>query len=216
MEENMSKSRPKEFRPSILKINSLTEFEKWYWPVSEMTMFCKAKKIPYSGLKADLRKRIINYFSGSELVAEVKKKRSSWGTKTLSLSTIIDSDVSFGCNTREFFKKHIGSQFVCSAPFMDWVKENQGATLSDAIAFWYQHKSIEKTPGHRREIALCNNYLQYLRDLKDDNPSSSANDAKNCWKIKSRLPAHGGYIKYEKDDLQLLHTCKDLLEKNDG
>jgi len=193
------------FRPRLSEIDTFEEFDTWYWPVAEMQGFCRENGLAYSGLKADLRNRIGCHFRGDRLPREPQmKKPSSWATKELLAETEIDENISFGWNVRGFFKREIGPKFVCSGEFMSWVKSNTGRTLGDAVEYWYELNDRVSQPGFRREIARCNNYLQYLRDIRDANPELSQEEAKRCWAIKSRLPALTGYVIYEASDVDLL------------
>lgn len=200
-----------EFRPKLTEVDTFEDFDRWYWPVAEMQEFCRENGIPYTGLKADLRERLSCFFRGDPLPTLNKAKKSSWAKMDLHLDTVITEDISFGYNLRGFFKNEIGAKFVCSSVFMKWVKANPGRTLRQAVEYWYELHDLASKPGFRQEIDRCNNYLQYLRDIRDANPSLSQEDAKRCWDIKARLPADAGYVQYEKEDILLIeneHHCR--------
>ncbi|MEM1197203.1 MAG: DUF6434 domain-containing protein [Pseudomonadota bacterium] len=133
-----------------------------------------------------------------------RKSRFNWSNAELNEHTRITDNVSFGPNVRNWFKRRIGPAFVCHSDFMDWVRSNTGATLGDAIEAWYTLEKREAEPGFRHEIALCNNYLRYLRDARDDNPALSHEQAMECWHAKKLRPASDGFVIYEKDDLRFL------------
>lgn len=192
-------------RPRLSEIDTFEDFDNWYWPVSEMQSFCRENGLAYSGLKAELRNRLGCHFQGAPLPKEAKTtKRSSWAKKELYPETEIDENISFGWNVRGFFIREVGPQFVCSGEFMTWVKSNTGRTLGDAVKYWVELNERASSPGFRREIDRCNNYLQYLRDIRDKNPKLSQEEAKRCWTIKSRLPALKGYVECEATDVELL------------
>lgn len=192
-----------QFRPKLSEVDTFKEFDRWYWPVAEMQAFCRENGVPYTGLKAELRNRLSCFFRGEPLPAQGKAKKSSWAKMDLHFDTVITEDITFGCNVRGFFRKEIGQKFVCSSVFMKWVKANPGRTLGQAIEYWYELNDLVSEPGFRQEIDRCNNYLQYLRDIRDANPNLSQEDAKRCWDIKSRLPADAGYVHYEERDVLL-------------
>ena len=125
------------FRPKLTEISTFDAFDRWYWPVEEMQEFCRNVELPYSGTKEELRNRLGRYFRG-ETVPRTRhvKKPSSWAKKELSIETEIDQNISFGRNVRGFFLQEIGSKFVCSSDFMNWVKAHSGCTLGDAIEYW--------------------------------------------------------------------------------
>lgn len=193
-----------EYRPKLSEVDTFKEFDRWYWPVAEMQEFCRQNGIPYAGLKADLRERLSCFFRGDPLPKANKVKKTSWAKMDLHLDTVITEDISFGCNLRGFFKSEIGTKFVCSSVFMKWVKANPGLTLGQAVEYWYELNDLVTKPGFRQKIDRCNNYLQYLRDIRDANPNLSQEDAKHCWDIKARLPAEAGYVQYEKSDILLI------------
>ncbi|MEM8750374.1 MAG: DUF6434 domain-containing protein [Pseudomonadota bacterium] len=185
------------------------EFGIWYWPVSLLREICEGLNIPAAGNKADLRKRIeFALDNPNAALPKVEKhgprSRFKWSSEELSRDSIITDNVSFGPNVRNFFKREIGKRFVCHSDFMDWVKTNVGATLGDAILAWQALEDRKLDPTFRREIAECNNYLQYLRDIRDANTALTVADAKTCWDEKKIRPTIDGIVRYEKEDLRFL------------
>lgn len=201
--------RKSELRPEVDQNMSRAEFERWYWPVSELTKFCEHLGVSKSGRKADLRERVSLALDGckSALSAAIDAGNQdgfNWKREVLSLDTRITDSIKFGPNVRSFFKSQIGAKFVCHSDFMDWVKTNSGRTLQDAIYAWHVLEERRNDTRFRREIAECNNYLQYLRDIRDDNPNMSLDDAKRCWDQKKVRPAKDGVVVYEEEDLRLI------------
>lgn len=196
-------------RPPVDRRMSRAEFERWYWPVSELLKFCEQLHLPKSGRKKDLRERISKCLAGIQppqtILAERKIRDDfDWKSAKLSRETAITESITFGPNVRRFFKSQIGSKFVCHSDFMEWVKTNIGLTLSDAVEAWHMLEARKSDPEFRREIAECNNYLQYLRDFRDSNPTRSIGDAKECWDQKKLRPAEDGRVIYQVDDLQFI------------
>lgn len=198
-----------ETRPEFSIDMTADEFERWYWPVSILKAACEELGLPATGLKAELRGRVAFALRHPDmpLPKPAKAKATSrfkWGKAELSLQTLITDNVSFGPNVRGFFKSEIGKAFVCHGDFMAWVKANVGATLQDAVEAWHYLEARKEDPAFRREIASCNNYLQYLRDLRDHHPDLSLDEAKKCWDEKKRRPAQNGFVVYDADDLRFL------------
>lgn len=196
-----------QIRPEVDHRMTRAEFERWYWPVSELVKFCERLDIPKSGRKAELRNRVAIILDGGELPPLVSnkdaiKERFDWRKATLTLQTPITDTITFGPKVRGFFKSQIGSKFVCHSDFMDWVKTNVGLTLGDAVNAWFVLEDRKDDPSFRREIAACNNYLQYLRDFRDANPEHTLDVAKHCWDQKKLRPAKHGFVIYEGSDLQ--------------
>lgn len=194
-------------RPEPRRDLSPADFEMWYWPVAELRTFCDLLGLPASGRKHNLRARVAAALGGEPAPAPDRKPKArfNWARADLTEDTIITEGVSFGPNLRGFFTRAIGPGFVCHGDFMDWVKANAGQTLGDAITAWHLLEARKSDPAFRREIAECNNYLQYLRDIRDAHPELSLESAKSCWMAKSRRPAPGGTVRYEASDLALLN-----------
>ncbi|MEO1657331.1 MAG: DUF6434 domain-containing protein [Pseudomonadota bacterium] len=195
-----------QLRPNPEDVADLEAFSPWYWPVDHLHAFCDRLGLSKSGTKAVLRARVAEAFGGPPASAQTKPKRSgfSWSRETLTTKTVITSDVSFGPNVRKFFAAAIGPSFVCHGDFMAWMRSNPGETLGTAIEMWKVMEARKDDPGFRREIAEGNNYLQYLRDLRDAHPDVSLDDAKACWDEKKIRPAQNGRVVFEADDLRFI------------
>lgn len=194
-----------QLRPEATPWMSRAEFERWYWPVSELQSLCSTLGVSKAGSKAELRARAAAALAGETLPAPRRKKRKTkWSAIRLTRETVITEDISFGPAVRGFFKQEIGPSFVCHSDFMDWMRQNSGATFDDAIAAWHMLDERKLDPDFRREIASCNNYLQYLRDIRDAHPELSLDQAKQCWDAKKIRPAMNGFVIYEPGDLCFL------------
>ncbi|MEM9870803.1 MAG: DUF6434 domain-containing protein [Pseudomonadota bacterium] len=183
---------------------SAAAFDRWYWPADALRAFCERLGIPAAGTKAALRARVLAALAGEPLPAAPKRSCTStfnWAKAELTPHTVITDSISFGPNVRRYFKAAIGPKFSCHSDFMDWMRANAGATLADAVVAWTTLEARKDDPGFRREIATCNNYLQYLRDARDAYPELSLEDAKACWDAKKIRPAPGGYVRFEPGDL---------------
>jgi hypothetical protein len=119
----------------------------------------------------------------------------------LELNTIITDSYTNGPNTRQFFKEHCGERFHFSIPFMDFMKNNCGKTLQDAINEWKRLDELSKYKNFKSEIPEGNQYNKYIRDFFADNPNMTINQARHFWKLKRSLPL-GRHI-YERTDLEL-------------
>jgi hypothetical protein len=197
-----------ELRPSFNTKMPANDFDNWYWSKEDLTSFCEQLGLTASGSKEHLRLRVLSSLPGGNPIAAKKTRRASsncfdWANAVLTGDTILTSDVTFGRNFRAFMKSQIGTKFQCHGDFMAWVKDNPGRTLNEAVETWQQLEARKKIPGFRRDIAVCNNYLRYLRDFQDRNPDRSYDDAKACWHYKKLRPASAGYVVYATGDLEL-------------
>ncbi|MEM8617716.1 MAG: DUF6434 domain-containing protein [Pseudomonadota bacterium] len=205
----MVMSTQDDLRPAFDRRMTAAEFSRWYWGVSDLKAACEALALPCSGRKQELRDRVYYALPDAPTAPpepKIPRRKSTfkWASERLTLETVITDNVSFGPNVRGFFAQEIGRNFVCHGDFMAWVKANVGLTLKDAVAAWHMLEARKDDPAFRREIADCNNYLQYLRDLRDANPLVSLDEARHCWDQKKLRPAAEGRVIYEPSDLRFL------------
>ncbi|MEM6760836.1 MAG: DUF6434 domain-containing protein [Pseudomonadota bacterium] len=192
-------------RPPISADLSADAFERWYWPVDQLKALCEMLGLSAAGSKAELRARLafaLRHPTATPPRPTRKKRgRFNWAKESLTRDTVITETVSFGPNVRRFFQAEIGASFVCHGDFMDWMRNAAGATLGDAIVAWHMLEDRKADPAFRREIAACNNYLQYLRDARDRHPDLSQDAAKRCWDYKKIRPASDGIVIFEDSDI---------------
>jgi Domain of unknown function (DUF6434)/SAP domain-containing new25 len=194
-------------RPNIEKIQTGEELKKWYWLKQELVNYCKLTNLSYTGSKFDILERIANVLDNG--IATTEKKFSSgkktskfvWSKAILSLETVITDSYTNGNNTRKFFIQHCGDKFHFSIPFMNFMKNNCGKTLQDAVNEWQRLEQQRKTKDFKSEIPEGNQYNKYIRDFFSDNPTMNIEQARHFWKLKRSLPL-GRHI-YEKEDLEL-------------
>jgi Domain of unknown function (DUF6434)/SAP domain-containing new25 len=194
-------------RPDINEIKTGNEFKRWYWLKQELVDFCKRTQLSYVGAKFDILERIANALdkgiATTEKIQQSGKPTSKfvWSKSLLSLDTVITDSYTNGPNTRKFFKHHCGDKFHFSIPFMDFMKNNCGKTLQDAVNEWQSLSKQRKDKNFKSEIPEGNQYDKYIRDFFADNPSMTIEQARHFWKLKRSLPL--GKDKYEKSDLRL-------------
>ena len=142
-------------RPSFEKIKSFDEFSKYYWYREELVKICRQLGICASGYKAELNKRIEEYFNGKLCGKELKisEKRhshckSKCPVKELSLETsLIECDFRFIQEFRDFFSVQTGiKKFKFNADMVASVRkvretEDRAFTLGDLLDVFYGKKS---------------------------------------------------------------------------
>ena len=194
-------------RPDICDIQTGHELKRWYWLKQELVDFCKLTNLSYVGAKFDILERIATVLDKG--VSKIEKVQRSdkptskfvWSKSVLTLETVITDSYTNGQNTRFFFKEHCGDKFHFSIPFMNFMKNNCGKTLKDAINEWHRLNNQSKDENFKSEIPTGNQYNKYLRDFFADNPSMTVEQARQFWKLKRGLPL-GRHI-YERTDLEL-------------
>lgn len=192
-------------KPTLDKDISLEDFNDFYWLKEELTTFCKAVGIQSSGSKMELTQKIQYYLSTGETPPTPKKENTAkskfdWNNEPLSNDTIITDNYKNTENVRAFFVEQIGPHFSFNVAFMDWMKQNQGKTLNDAVQEWERIRAIKKDKNHKTEIGVQFEYNRYMRAFLSDNPNLTSRDAMKFWKLKS---SQRGTHEYEKSDLNL-------------
>jgi Domain of unknown function (DUF6434)/SAP domain-containing new25 len=194
-------------RPAINEIETGDELKRWYWLKQELVDFCKQTQLSYVGAKFDILERIA--LALDQGIGQIEQRppsnkptsKFSWSRSVLSLDTVITDSYTNGQNTRSFFKQHCGDKFHFSIPFMNFMKNNCGKTLKDAVDEWHRLDKVSKDKHFKSEIPAGNQYNQYIRDFFADNPTMTIEEARYFWKLKRRLPL--GRHLYEKTDLNL-------------
>lgn len=193
-------------RPKLDKNVSSRDFKDFYWLKKELVSFCKENNLKSSGGKIEIANRIIHFLETGKRTKNVKDKidkpisNFDWNCARLNLETKITDNYKNTENVRAFFTSEIGKHFKFNVLFMNWMKQNIGKTLHDAIIEWNRINLIKKDKNFKSEIGIQFEYNSYMRDFLKDNPNMTANDARKYWKLKRETR---GSKKYTKEDLQL-------------
>ena len=194
-------------RPDIKDIKTGSELKLWYWLKQELVDYCKVMNLSYVGAKFHILERIANKLDNSDNI-NIKPRNSirqiskfDWHSDELTLETILTDNYKNTQNVRRFFQQHCGDKFHFSIPFMDFMKNNCGKTLQDAINEWQRLNEQRMDKNFKSEIPTGNQYNKYVRDFFTDNPNMTIEQARHFWKLKRGLPL-GRHI-YEKTDLEL-------------
>ncbi len=191
-------------RPQINSIKSSGEFAQWYWLKEELVAYCRKQGLKVSGNKLELTRRIKRFITTgdrTEPVQSVRKKTSTfdWHADPLTPSTKITDSYKNTQNVRRFMKSQIGESFHFSVPLMQWVKENEGKSLKDLVAYYNSLQVAKKQAGYQSEIPPSNEYNRYTRDFLADNPELSIAQARKCWAYKRSVR---GSNKYQHSDIK--------------
>lgn len=193
-------------RPKLDKNISLKDFKDFYWLKEELVLFCKENNLNSSGGKIEIANRINHFLETGERIESVKdkveklKSNFDWNVKELNRETIITDNYKNTENVRAFFMSEIGKHFKFNVLFMNWMKQNVGKTLNDAIAEWNRIYLLKKDKDYESPIDSQFEYNTYMRDFLKDNPNMTANDARKYWMLKRETR---GSKKYTKQDLEL-------------
>jgi hypothetical protein len=195
-------------RPNITTIKTGEELKNWYWLKEELVDFCKQIQLSYLGSKFEILERIASKLDNKITTKPEKKSQTAkhttafnWSKAVLSVDTVITDSYTNGPNSRKFFKEQCGDKFHFSISLMNFIKNNCGKTLQDAIDEWHRLNEQKKDKNFKSEIPEGNQYNKYIRDFFADNPTMTMQQARHFWKLKRNLPL-GRHI-YEKSDLDL-------------
>ena len=191
-------------RPKLNKDITVTDFKEFYWLKEELINFCRTENIDRKGGKIELSLRIEEYLkTGKKIKSDKNKKPTSkfdWNNEILNLNTIITDNYKNTENVRLFFSKHIGNHFKFNVKFMNWMKQNIGLNLEDAVIEWNKIRTDSKENKSPKSIAPQFEYNKYIRDFLKDNSNKTKAEAIEFWKIKKLM--RGDNI-YKKSDLRL-------------
>ena len=199
-------------RPELNKNISIEDFREFYWLKAELVQFCKKEGLSKQGGKIQIANRIEDYLKTGKKDRNLAKKgrkpisRFNWKIEELSLKTLITDNYKNTENVRSFFQKQVGKKFKFHVPFMNWMKQNTGKTLDDAVNKWKAIELENKDNKHRKEIAPQFEYNRYIRDFLQENPHKTKKVAIQVWKIKRSM--RGDNV-YRKSDLKLLRNLPD-------
>jgi hypothetical protein len=193
-------------RPELDEIRTGAELKRWYWLKQELVDFCKREKISSIGAKFEILERIarrldVGFSAEEKIMSSKPTSKFVWSKALLSLDTVITDSYKNGPNARKFFKHHCGEKFHFSIQFMDYMNNNCGKTLKDAIDEWNRLNEQSKDKNYKSKIPSGNQYNKYIRDFFADNPTMTMEQARHFWKLKRSLPL--GRHSYEKSDLEL-------------
>ena len=174
-------------------------FRKWYWLKEELVAFCRDNGLPTNGSKTELTERISYFLDTGKVLCSNTSKRAAAKVTSLSLDSIIETDIVCSEVHRAFFKEQIGESFSFNVAFQKWLKTNAGKTYREAVAAYYE--ILEAKKNTKTSIDKQFEYNSYVRDFFEANKGRSLDDAIKCWKYKKSLPGHN---RYEDSDLDAL------------
>ena len=123
-------------RPVLNKEINPDTLDSYYWYRKELQSFAKELGLSQAGGKFAIHDRIGHYLrTGLVMLPGRSKVESKFdgNNEKLNLDTVITDNCK---NVRLFFKQQPGAGFKFSIDFMNFMKDNVGATLADAIQYY--------------------------------------------------------------------------------
>ena len=171
-------------RPELTKELTLLEFQQNYWLKEELTAFCRGQNLPTSGGKVEITNRIKEYLAGSKATKPLLKKKSL-NTMPKTFHRDMHIGVGWHCSQdlRAVFETEIGTNFHFNGVMRDFIKNETGKTLQDAInAYKTDLASVKE-----KEISGQFEYNRHIRDFYKSHPGSTLKEAIKAWKeLKDR------------------------------
>ncbi|MEM6889367.1 MAG: DUF6434 domain-containing protein [Pseudomonadota bacterium] len=195
-------------RPPIDSFSAGAELRKWYWLKSELVAYAKTLRLRTTGGKFTVLDRIAHHLDTGELTwsgdkQDKPKSTFDWHSAPLTPDTIITDSYRNSQNVRRFFKAHADESFKFNIALMNWMRDNTGRTLADAIEAYHYFKAEAARPGYKSQIAHHNQFNQYTRDFLADNPDLGMAEVRRFWALKRDQPAPNGRHTYDRSDLDL-------------
>lgn len=171
-------------RPELTKEITLLEFQQNYWLKEELTAFCRGHNLPTSGGKVEITHRINDYLAGSKITKPlIKKKSVNSMPKTFNRDMRIGDGWHCSQELRAFFEAEIGAGFHFNGLMRDFIKNEAGKTLQDAMDAY----KADLASGVEKEIGSQFEYNRHIRDFYKSHPGASLKDAIQAWKkLKDR------------------------------
>ena len=192
-----------EKRPELNKNISIEDFRDFYWLKKELVHFCRVEGLSTQGGKIQIANRIEMYLKtgrkvGPSKVNKVKPtSQFDWNSEKLTPTTIITDNYKNSENVRAFFQNQIGSTFKFNVMFMNWMKQNTGKTLAEAVQEWHNIEARKKEG--RKEIAPQFEYNRYIRDFLEANPDKTKAEAIQYWNVKRSMRGDNQYRQTDLD-----------------
>ncbi|MEM6586728.1 MAG: DUF6434 domain-containing protein [Pseudomonadota bacterium] len=190
----MTNHSSEEQRPALVDVTTGAELMRWYWLKEELVAGARHHGVSSSGSKAELTERLARFLDTGEMQKPTQRRVSSsfdWAKADLSPETVITDSYRNGPNVRAFFKEHYGPSFTFNIAFMQWMRDNVGKTLADAVEARRQIAARERVT--KPAIPKGNQYNAYTRAFFKANPDKTASDARACWAWKRSQPGSNAY-----------------------
>ncbi|MBL1082313.1 hypothetical protein JK359_10010 [Streptomyces actinomycinicus] len=188
MNENQNTSTTAaEIRPPLTPGLTGAELLRWYWTLDELTALARAMNVARHGGKAALTARLAAALDGLPLPAAPDRRRPA----TAQLAEPVDGDTVIPAGQRcsqvlrRYFVEAIGPGFHFDAFMRDFIAQNPGRTLADAVAHWHATRPDAARP---REIGEQFEYNRFTSAWHRQNPGGTRDQARRAWLAHRALP----------------------------
>ncbi|EBA10644.1 DUF6434 domain-containing protein [Roseobacter sp. CCS2] len=191
-------------RPDIAQCQDAASFRQWYYLKQELVTYARSKGIKTTGGKFEIADRIAYFLDHGKAPLEVKQanrvtSKFDWHSEVLTPNTVITDSYKNTQNMRRFMQAAIPG-FKFSIPFMDWMKDNAGLTLANAVDAAKQIEA-DKKAGKKQPNQPHNQYNAYTRAYFAHVPDGTQKELRRLWALRRQQP--GPYV-FAPKDLDLL------------
>ena len=161
-----------------------TELQRWYWTKAELTDLARTLGVSTSGSKIELTDRLAATLDGLPLPASQmpRKHRSRQLAGPVSRDTVIPEGQRSSQVLRTFFETEIGSSFRFDRAMREFIANNAGATLGEAVDHWHA------TRGKEYEIEPQFELNRFTRRWYAENPGGTRQQLDEAWQRYRSLP----------------------------
>ncbi|MEU6064776.1 DUF6434 domain-containing protein [Streptomyces sp. NPDC047082] len=193
MNENRNTSTTAgECRPALTADLTGAELLRWYWTLDELTGLARTLGVARHGGKVALTARLAAALDGLPLPGAPVRR----GPATAQLAEPVDADTVIPAGQRcsqvlrRYFVEAIGPGFHFDAFMRDFIAQNPGRTLADAVAHWHTTRPDAARP---REIDEQFEFNRFTSAWHRQNPAGTRAQALEAWYAHRALPkAPGG------------------------
>ena len=171
-------------RPELTNSISVEDFGDYYWLKTELLDFCRQQGLPTSGSKQEVAERITHFLQTGEAMSakpRASNRSSQAMPETLTRETMIGSGWRCSQALRAFFEAEIGPGFHFNKVMRDFIKNETGKTLQDAIVAWETEK---QNSAPRTEIEPQFEYMRHMREYFRMHPEGTREEALKAWHDK--------------------------------
>ncbi|MFE1409647.1 DUF6434 domain-containing protein [Streptomyces sp. NPDC058746] len=188
MSTNMEESRPA-LTPQL----SGAELRRWYWTLAELSTLAREMGLSAGGGKVAVTARLAAALDGlpAPAAAPAAPARPAARRTARQLAAPVDGGTVIPpgqrCSQvlREYFTREIGPGFHFDAFMRDYVTQNAGRTLADAVAHWHDTRARAAEP---QEVAAQFEFNRFLRAWHADHPGGTRAEALDAWKAHRARP----------------------------
>ncbi|WP_327279651.1 MULTISPECIES: DUF6434 domain-containing protein [unclassified Streptomyces] len=177
----------KERRPAPTPALTGAQLSRWYWTLAELSQLAREMGLSAGGGKVALTARLAAALDGVLAPEPVRAPRRAGRQLTAPVDG--DTEIPQGqrCSQvlREFFVREIGPGFHFDAFMRDYVAQNAGRPLAEAVAHWHATRARAAEP---QEVAAQFEFNRFLRDWHAGHPEGTRQQALAAWRAHRALP----------------------------